>query len=144
MNLLKIAHVPPLLVNPDQTVLDAVDASIPAKVGAVAVVEGGRLVGVFTERDVMVKVVHQRLDPGSTPVRQVMTAPVITVPPEMQAKAVLELMLDRHIRHLPVSEDGTTVMGMLSLRNILQYMVEDLRNDLRHLEAYMGADSPGG
>jgi signal-transduction protein with cAMP-binding, CBS, and nucleotidyltransferase domain len=57
---------------------------------------------------------------------------------------VLALMLDKHIRHLPISEDGRTVQGMLSIRNILQHLVNDLTEDLRHLEAFIGADSPGG
>lgn len=144
MNLLKIAHVPPISVSPDATVMDAIEASLPARVGAVAVVEGDVLVGIFTERDVMLKVVHKRLDPESTPVRDVMTAPVIRISPEMPAREVLSLMLEKHIRHLPISQDGVTVDGMLSIRNVLQYLVNDLTEDLHHMQAFIGADSPGG
>ncbi|MCZ6646110.1 MAG: CBS domain-containing protein [SAR324 cluster bacterium] len=144
MNLLLIAHVPPILVSPENTVMDAVDASLPAKVGAVAVVSGEKLVGIFTERDLMYKVVHNRLDPDQTIIRDVMTAPVITIPPEMPADEVLEMMLDKHIRHLPISADGIGVDGMLSIRNILQAIVVDLKDNLLHLENYIGADNPGG
>ena len=144
MNLLQIARVPPICVTPDQTVQEAVDASLPAKVGAVAVVEAGALVGMFTERDVMFKVVHRRLEPGATLVRDVMTTPVMHVPPDLSPRKALELMLQHHIRHLPISEDGVEVLGMLSIRNVLQHLVNDLTTDLRHMEAFIGADSPGG
>ena len=144
MNLLEIAHVPPICVTPDNTVMEAIEASLPARVGAVAVVEGGKLVGIFTERDVMLKVVHKRLDPDTTRIREVMTTPVIHVSSKTAPRAVLGLMLDKHIRHLPISEDDVTVAGMLSVRNVLQYLVNDLTEDLHHMQAFIGADSPGG
>jgi CBS domain-containing protein len=144
MNLLKIAHVPPICVSPDATVLDAIEASLPARVGAVAVVEGDSLVGIFTERDVMLKVVYKKLDASKTRIREVMTAPVISIAPTLPPREVLTLMLDKHIRHLPISEDGKTVAGMLSIRNILQFMVNDLTENLHHMQAFIGADSPGG
>ncbi len=144
MNLLSIAHVPPIRVAPEASVMDAVNVSLPAKVGAVAVVSGENLIGIFTERDLMYKVVHNRLDPDQTIIRDVMTAPVTTIPPDMPADEVLDLMLDKHIRHLPISADGIRVDGMLSIRNILQAMVADLKDNLRHLENFVGADSPGG
>jgi CBS domain-containing protein len=140
MNLLTIAHVPPVIVSPDQSVMDAIDASLPQRVGAVAVMERGRLVGIFTERDVMLKVVRQRMDPDRTLVGDVMTRPVITVKPDTSVGEVLKLMLSRHIRHLPLSEDGMQVDGMLSIRNVLQHMVEELQTDLHHMQAYLTAD----
>ena len=144
MNCLSIAQVPPIIVAPDATVLDAVAASLPAKVGAVAVVEAGTLIGIFTERDVMLKVVHQRRDPATTKVREVMTAPVITIPTMMKDEEVLQLMTDNHIRHLPICEDGKTVLGILSIRNVLEYLLEDRTHDLKHMEAFLNADNPGG
>jgi CBS domain-containing protein len=143
MNLLNIAHVPPVQVSPDDTVMAAIEASLPARVGAVAVMEKGRLVGIFTERDVMLKVVRQRLDPESTQIRSVMTSPVMTVHPDTSVGEVLRLMLDKHIRHLPVSVDGKAVQGMLSIRNVLEFMVEDLQANLHYMEAYITADVPG-
>ena len=144
MNLLQIAHVPPICVSPDATVMQAIEASLPARVGAVAVVEKDALVGIFTERDVMLKVVHKGLDAKTTAVRDVMTAPVIQVAANVPVREVLSLMLDKHIRHLPISEDGVSVAGILSIRNVLQYLVNDLTEDLHHMQAFIGADSPGG
>ena len=137
MNLLSIAHVPPVAVSPEDTVITAVDFSLPHRVGAVAVIEKGKLVGIFTERDVMLKVVHGRLDPETTKVRAVMTAPVLTVQPDADIAEVLRLMVEKHIRHLPVSKDGRTVEGMLSIRNVLQFMVEDLQSSLNHMQSYL-------
>ena len=144
MNLLTIAHTPPIQVSPNDSVMEAVDVSLPAKVGAVTVVEGGKLVGIFTERDLMFKVVHQRLNVDKTLVGEVMTSPVTTIAAETPVEEVLRMMLDKHIRHLPISEDGMVADGMLSIRNVLQSMVVDLQNNLRHLENYIGADGPGG
>lgn len=124
--------------------MDAVEASLPAKVGAVAVVEHDRLIGIFTERDLMYKVVHNRLDPDRTLIHEVMTTPVITIPSTMVAEEVLKMMLEKHIRHLPISEDGISAEGMLSIRNVLQFMVVDLKDNLQHMENFLGADSPGG
>ncbi len=139
MNLLDIAHVPAVEVSPDSTVIEAIEASAPARVGAVAVMEKGRLVGMFTERDVMLKVVLNRLDPDMTVLRGVMTSPVTTVGPDTSVPEVLQLMLEKHFRHLPISEDGQTVQGMLSIRNVLQHMVEDLQQNLHHMEAYVNS-----
>jgi len=144
MDCLSIAHSPAIQVSPDHTVLEAVELTLPAKLGAVAVVEFGKLTGIFTERDVMLKVVHGRRDPATTRVREVMTAPVITIPRYISRKDVMTLMLKHHIRHLPISSDGKIVLGMLSIRNVLEYLVDELSTDLRHMEAYLGADSPGG
>jgi len=144
MDLLMIAHVPPILVSPESTVMQAVELSLPARVGAVAVMEDQAIRGIFTERDLMFKVVHQKLDPDRTLVREVMTAPVRTIRSDMPVDEVLRLMLQKHIRHLPISPDGREVEGMLSIRNVLQHMVMDLKNDLQHMENYLGADSPGG
>jgi CBS domain-containing protein len=144
MNCLSIAHVPAIIVAPNATVLDAVAASLPAKIGAVAVVEAGILIGIFTERDVMLKVVHQRRDPATTLVREVMTSPVITIPAVMKDEEVLQLMTDKHIRHLPICEDGKTVLGILSIHNVLEYLLEDRTHDLKHMEAFLNADAPGG
>lgn len=141
MNLLSIAHVPPVVVAPTDSVMNAIDASLPQRVGAVAVIDKGRLVGIFTERDVMLKVVHQKRDPATTAIREVMTSPVMTVQPDMSVGDVLHMMLDRHIRHLPVSEDGKTVLGMLSIRNVLQFMVEDLQTNLHYLQNYLTSDA---
>lgn len=141
MDCLSFAHVPAVEVSPNDTVLDVVALTLPAKLGAVVVMDVGRLVGIFTERDVMLKVVHARRDPRKTRVREVMTSPVITIPRFLSRKEAMTLMVKHRIRHLPISEDGTTVLGMLSMQNLLKYLVEDLSSDVRQMEEYIGAEA---
>ena len=147
MSLLKIAHVPPAKIDAGQNVLEAVRIMAREGVGAVAVLEKGErsdLCGVFTERDVMLRVVLQKLDPEHTKVRDVMTAPVATIPEDMTAEDAFNLMVERHMRHLAiVSEDGE-LLGMLSIRNLLEHLVEDLKRELHSLDQYMSNDGPGG
>jgi CBS domain-containing protein len=143
MDCLSFAHVPAIEVSPSDTVLDVVALTLPAKMGAVVVVDAGRLVGIFTERDVMLKVVHGRRDPRKTRVGEVMTAPVITIPRFLSRQQAMTLMVKHRIRHLPISEDGKTVLGMLSIQNLLQHLVEDLSSDVRSMEEYIGAEAAG-
>jgi CBS domain-containing protein len=146
MGLLTIAHVPPAKVEAGQTVLEAVRIMAREGVGAVAVIEKGvaELCGVFTERDVMLRVVLQKLNPEHTKVRDVMTAPVATIPEDLTAEEAFNQMVDRHMRHLAiVSEDGE-LLGMLSIRNLLEHLVDDLRRELNSLDQYISNDGPGG
>lgn len=147
MSILKIAHVPAARVETGQTVLDAVRVMAKEGVGAVAVIEKGEradLCGVFTERDLMLRVVLQDLDPGKTEVRSVMTSPVTTASEDMTAEEAFKQMVDRHMRHLAiVSKDGD-LLGMLSIRNLLEHLVEDLQRELHSLDQYFSNDGPGG
>jgi CBS domain-containing protein len=147
MGLLKIAHVPPPKVEAGQTVLEAVRVMAKEGVGAVAVFEKGErddLCGVFTERDVMLRVVLQKLDSERTKVRDVMSAPVATIPEDLTAEEALNQMVDRHMRHLAIVSDDGGLLGMLSIRNLLEHMVEDLQRELHSLDQYMSNDGPGG
>ena len=138
MDLLDLVHSPPVAVSPEDSVMTAIDCSLPARVGAVAVVKANRLVGIFTERDVMLKVVHKGLDARKTTVGAVMTPNPQTASRDMSPRDALRLMLNKHIRHLPVVEDSGELVGMLSIRNVLQFMVEHLDQDLRFIEDYVG------
>jgi CBS domain-containing protein len=147
MSLLKIAHVPPAKVVAEQTVLEAVQTMAKEGVGAVAVLEkrGKKgLCGVFTERDLMLRVVLQKLDPEKTKVREVMTAPVSTITEDLTADEAFSQMVEGHMRHLAiVSKDGK-LLGMLSIRNLLEHLVDTLRRELHSLDQYISNDGPGG
>jgi CBS domain-containing protein len=147
MSLLKIAHVPPARVDADQSVFDAVRVMAKEGVGAVAVIEQGEkaeLCGIFTERDVMLRVVLQKLDPEKTKVREVMSSPVATIPEDMNAEDAFNQMVGGHMRHLAiVSKDGA-LLGMLSIRNLLEFLVQDLQRELHSLDQYISNDGPGG
>ena len=147
MSLLKIAHVPPATVEPGATVFDAVSVMAREGVGAVAVLEKatkGGLLGIFTERDVMLRVVQQDRNSRETQVREVMTSPVETASQETTAEEALTLMLERHLRHLPIVGSDGQLLGMLSIRNLLEDQVEDLRRGLHSFDQYLSNDGPGG
>jgi len=147
MSLLKIVSIPPATVGADATVLDAVRVMALRGVGAVAVVEKdekGELRGIFTERDVVLRVVLDERRPDQTRVGDVMTRPVETATEETTAEQALNLMIERHIRHLPILSREGHVLGILSIRNLLQHMVEDLQHELHSLDQYLLNDGPGG
>jgi len=144
MGLLKIAHIPPATVPPSATALEAIQVMAEEGVGAVAVVENGELRGIFTERDVMLRLAVRGRRASEVPVNEVMTTPVETATDETPAQEALNFMLERHIRHLPLVNAEGKVLGMLSIRNLLEHMVEDLQHELHSLDQYLLNDGPGG
>jgi CBS domain-containing protein len=144
MGLLRITRIPLVTVTPNTTVMQAVQTMHDEHIGAVAVVQGDALVGIFSERDLMNRVVLQRLDLDKTLVADVMTSAVETIRRELTADDALKLMLEKHIRHLPVIDRDGALAGMLSVRSLLQEKVADLTDQLDSLEAYFTADGSGG
>jgi CBS domain-containing protein len=143
MNLLKIAK-PAVIVDPGATAMEAISAMQDASVGAVVVVEGDQIKGVFTERDVMLRLVLPKKDPEQTLVADVMTAPVMTISRETTADDALKTMWERHFRHLPVVDSDGKVEAMISIRHLLNVKVENLEQELDTLEAFITADGIGG
>jgi CBS domain-containing protein len=142
--LLRIADSPPTSVTSGATVREAVAAMLAARVGAVAVIDDGALVGIFTERDLMRDVVGQGRDPATTRVHQVMVRDPVSVAPDTRRSVALDLMLERHFRHLPITGHDGRPVGMLSIRNLLAHQVGRLREAMDSLEQYIAADGPGG
>jgi CBS domain-containing protein len=144
MSLLKIAHMPPAVVSPAATVLEAIETMAEHGVGAVAVVEKNQLKGIFTERDVMLRVVLRGRSTKETPVAEVMTSPPETVTDESSEEEALVQMVERHVRHLPIVGKDGDLKGMLSIRNLLEHRVDELRRELHSLDQYLSNDGPGG
>jgi CBS domain-containing protein len=126
------------------TVMDAVRAMVERNVGATVVLDNTRLVGVFTERDVVTRVVLKRLNPETTPIAEVMTTKVLTVREDTDRSSALRLMSDRHIRHLPVVNAEGGVVMMLSMRHLLRAEVNDLQQTVWELVAETAIDGAGG
>ena len=144
MKVIKIAKVPPPGVSADAGVLDAVSTMKEAKMGACVVFENNKLVGIFSERDLMLRVVAAGLDPDKTPVREVMTTNLEILTTRADSSEALALLVSRHIRHVPIVEEDGSLAGLLSVRDLLQHHAEDLVDQLNSLEAYFAADGPGG
>ena len=144
MGLLRIARTPLGTVNPEATVMEAVEAMTKERIGAIVVTEGNRLVGMFSERDLMLRVVSKKHDPERIHVREVMTSPVQTIHRDSTSDDALKVMLEKHIRHLPLVDSEDRLAGMISMRSLLHDKVEELTNQLDSLEAYFTADGGGG
>lgn len=144
MSLMDMAYVPPAQITPQDTIREAVAAAMPYGCDAVAVIDNGSIAGILTSRDILLKVVLRKLDAASTLVSDVMTRPVITLHPSTEPEEALRLMLEKNIRHILLSEDGSTASGMLSLRKLLNFLVEDQQHNLQHLEAFINVDGHGG
>jgi len=144
MGLLRIAEIPPPTVESQVTVLDAVGVMSRNRVGAVVVVEENALVGIFTERDLMLRVVLERRDPAAILVRDVMTYDVMTVTEASTHDEASKLMLVERLRHLPILSSDGKVLGLLSIRALLEERLEDLHREMSSLEQYMANDGPGG
>ncbi len=121
---------------PQMSVRDAAVLMRRHRVGAVMVVDGGRLTGILSERDVLNRVVAVGLDADSTQVAQVMTASPTTLPPNATAGEALELMKARGFRHLPVVDHGRLV-AMVSIRDLFAAVQEELEEDLRQRDELM-------
>jgi CBS domain-containing protein len=124
--------------------MDAVRLMHEEHIGAVAVVDNERLKGIFSERDLMNRVVLEQQDPNNTCVGDVMTSPVITILRSLTADDALRLMDEKQIRHLPVINIDGKLAGMLSVRSLLHEKVHELTDQLDSLEAYFTADGAGG
>ena len=142
--LLNKADKPAISVSKDAKVIDAVRIMVQNRVGATVVLENGRCAGIFTERDVMSKVVLHGLDPKTTPVSTVMTSPVIPIDQNADPIDAMKLMIEKHIRHLPVVDADNKALGMLSIRHLLQEEVEDLKREIGALQNYAGYDGGSG
>ncbi|MEO1334873.1 MAG: CBS domain-containing protein [Myxococcota bacterium] len=127
--------------HPAQTVIEAVHLMNDLKIGALVVFEGTRLVGIFTERDVMVRVVAKRLDPQTTRVRDVMTTSVITLAPTATVEQAMRTMIDNACRHIPVAESDE-VLGLVSLRDLSNWTVRAQQQELDQLAGYMYRSYP--
>ncbi|GIW41417.1 MAG: histidine kinase [Candidatus Binatia bacterium] len=112
-------------VEPQATVLQAVEKMCRNRVGAVLVVENDELLGLFSERDLMTRVVAERRDPAKTKVGSVCTGTVVTIDVQQPFRQVLEIFRQKRFRHLPVL-DGSKPVGILSTRDFLAYLVDGL------------------
>lgn len=122
------------------SVAEAAAAMRDAKVGAIMVVNGPRLVGIFTERDALYRVLAAGKDPGRTSLADVMTVSPATITPDKPFSHALHLMYERGFRHVPVVEDGRPV-GMVSARDALGPEIDQFEEELRereHIEEILG------
>jgi len=128
----------PLILPPITTVLEACVRMREARVGAVLVSEGdGALMGVFTERDLMTRVVAAERDPSRTQLAEVMTRDLYTTRPDVPTSQVRRELRRRHIRHAPVLDEQNRVIAMLSLRDLLRADLNDKKQEVKAITEYI-------
>jgi CBS domain-containing protein len=129
-------------VTPTMTVAEAVAEMNRQRVGCVIVLDGTRLCGIFTERDVLRRVVGASLDPKVTRVSEVMTDQIITIAPDTTIEDALLVFTDKRCRHLPVVHDGKMI-GLLSSGDVSRWMSDVHRSEAEHLKNYISGGLPG-
>ena len=123
-------------IAPDQTVLEALRMMAEKNVGALPVMEEGQVVGVISERDYARKVVLQGRSSVGTPVRAIMSAPVVTADSQQSIERCMAVMTDSHLRHLPVVE-GDQLIGLLSIGDLVKEAIVEQSELIRQLEHYI-------
>ncbi|HYP16588.1 MAG TPA: CBS domain-containing protein [Opitutus sp.] len=118
------------------TITDAVDEMNRHRIGSIVVLDNGRLTGIFTERDVLRRVVGAGVDPKVMRVADVMTGNLITISPETTIEETMILFAEKHCRHLPVLSNGRLI-GLISIGDISRWMAEAHRAEAEHLKNYI-------
>jgi len=145
MTLLELCDPETAAVSLEATAAEAIQTMLERHVGAVGIVDSeGRIAGIFTERDVLRKLSLSGQNPAEVSVQQVMTTPVEMASLATTPGEALANMIDRHYRHLPVTDANGKLLGILSIRNLLQSRIDDLTRELDALEQYVSNDGPGG
>jgi CBS domain-containing protein len=126
-----------------QTVLEVASMMAEHHIGAVPVLREGQMVGIFSERDLMNRVVVAGKDPARTPVSQVMTEDPLTVTPDDPLETCMTLMKRHGFRHLPVCV-GRDLKGVVSLRDILLHDLDEKDDEVRMMRAYLHSTPDAG
>ena len=128
-------------ISPDASVFDAVASMSERHIGALVVLNSGRLVGIITERDYARKVILKGRQSRETRVREIMSAPVMYVTPQQTIGECMHIMTAQQIRHLPVL-DGDRVTGVVSIGDLVNWIVSAQDDTIRHLHDYIAGCYP--
>lgn len=128
-------------VRSDNTVYEALEVMAEKNIGAVLVMDGQKLAGIFSERDYARKVILEGRSSRETPVREVMTERVFAVRPDQSVEGCMALMTEKRIRHLPVMRDDS-VVGVISIGDVVKAVISQQANQIEHLENYITTGHP--
>ena len=131
------AGSPLFAIDQGASVLDAVQMMNECSVGALIVKNAGQFSGIFTERDVLRRVLGKRLDPASVPVAQVMTERVICCTPATSIEEARELMRSRRVRHLPILDAEGEVVGVVSIGDLNAHLTTHQEVEIHYLQEYL-------
>ncbi|MFD2524031.1 CBS domain-containing protein [Emticicia soli] len=126
-------------VSSDTTVYNALVEMADKNIGAVLVIDDGNLSGIFSERDYARKIVLKGLHSDATLVKDVMTAKVITIDLEHKLEDAMQIMSDKHIRHLPVM-DGKELVGIISINDVVSTIINEQKSQIASLQGYISGN----
>jgi CBS domain-containing protein len=126
-----------LTIAADATVFEAIKRMVEANVGALLVTDGGRVAGIVTERDYLRRVTLEGRTEEDTLVREIMTSPLVYVTPETSVEECMAVMTERRIRHLPVFAEGTELVGVVSIGDLVKFKSAEQDFQLRFLTEYI-------
>jgi signal-transduction protein with cAMP-binding, CBS, and nucleotidyltransferase domain len=128
-------------IGPEETVYQAIELMSEKQIGCLAVLTGGQLAGIVSERDYARKVILKGRSSQQTRVREIMTTPALFVTPEKTVADAMRLMTNRRVRHLPVLE-GDNVVGMLSIGDLVNWVITSQQQTIKHLHNYIAGNYP--
>ena len=126
-----------LTIDAEATVFEAIKRMVEANVGALLVTDGGRVAGIVTERDYLRRVTIEGRTEEETPVREIMTSPLVYVTPETSVEECMAVMTERRIRHLPVFAAGRDLVGIVSIGDVVKFKSAEQDFQIKFLTEYI-------
>jgi CBS domain-containing protein len=124
-------------VEGSSTVLEAITKMVDGNVGSLLVTEGGRLAGIVTERDYLRRVTLEGRDERTTPVREIMSSPIVYTTPDSSIDECMAVMTERRIRHLPVLDEAQKVVGVISIGDVVKFQSKEQSVQIKFLTEYI-------